>query len=61
MEQNQEFYDQLRAGNFAEVQRHGITHVLLPRDQSIAANGMETVYENSLYRIYRVPAPASAP
>src|SRR5262249_27695037 len=41
LQQNQQFYDQLRAGNCADVQRHGITHVVLPRDQSIVANGME--------------------
>lgn len=61
LQQNQRFYEQLGAGNLSELQRHGITHVVLPRDQAIAVNGMEKVYEDSLYRVYRLPASVPAP
>jgi hypothetical protein len=54
---NEQFYERIRAGDAdvcAELRRHGITHVVLTAGAPAAARGLEPVYEDANYRLYRI-------
>jgi hypothetical protein len=54
---NQQVYqerDWNKTGTLEAVKREGITHVVATRDRDIQCDGLEPLYENASYRVYRV-------
>lgn len=49
--------DDLAAGRvpLSELRRLGITHVVRPIAMGVTLSGLETVYEDEAYQVYRVP------
>ena len=57
MQQCQEWYavkDWSRRAAAKELQRAGITHILTTTDRDLHGDGLERIYEDHAYRIYRV-------
>jgi hypothetical protein len=53
-----ELEEQLKKGDVSntltELRRHGITHVVVSAGQQLEGDGLEKIYEDKLYRIYRL-------
>jgi Domain of unknown function (DUF6798) len=59
---NRQLYESLRSGDPADLRRPGITHVVVPADQTLQGAPLQRVYEDLLYRVYRLPEePAPSP
>ena len=41
-----------------ELRRRGVTHLVVPAGQTVAGDGIEMVYENKAYRVYRLSTSA---
>ncbi len=44
-------------GGITQLRRHGITHVVVPAGEALKSEGLEEVYQDSHYRVYRVVPP----